>query len=90
VAIARLEQVTITTMQTQAGLVNVLQIGAGNTFSLNMAQLPSGVANFIQNTLDHQTIRQVTSIQVSANSLSLLRASTFNAGLQRQLFSVIR
>jgi hypothetical protein len=90
VAIARLEQVTITTMQTQAGLVNVLQIGPANTFSLDMAQLPAGVANFVQNTLDNQTIRQVTSIQVSANSLSLLRASTFNAALQRQLLSVIR
>jgi hypothetical protein len=89
-AMTRLDQVTITTMQTQSGLVNVVQIGPGNTFSLNLAQLPSGVANVIQNSLDNQTIRQATSIQVSANSLSLLRASTFGAALQRQLNSAIR
>jgi hypothetical protein len=46
--------------------------------------------NVIQNTLDNQTIRQTTAIQVSANSLSLLRASTFAATLQRQLLSSIR
>ncbi len=77
-------------MQTQSGLVNVVQIGPGNTFALNLAQLPSGVANVIQNSLDNQTIRQITSIQVSANSLSLLRASTFSAALQRQLHGSIR
>jgi hypothetical protein len=85
-----LDQVTITTMQSQAGLVNVVQIGPGNTFALNMAQLPAGVANVIQNSLDNQTIRQATSIQVSANSLSLLRASTFSTALQRQLFGAVR
>jgi hypothetical protein len=70
--------------------MNVVQIGPGNTVALNMGQLPSGVANVIQNTLDNQVIRQVTTLQVSANSLGLLRASTFNAGLQRQLLSGIR
>jgi hypothetical protein len=36
---AQLQPITITTMQTQSGLVNVVQIGPGNTFSLNMSPI---------------------------------------------------
>jgi hypothetical protein len=77
-------------MQTSSGLVNLVQIGPGNSFTLNSAGLPSGVMNVIQNTLDNQAIRQTTGINVNANSLSLLRASTFGAALQRQLHSSVR
>jgi hypothetical protein len=77
-------------MQTSSGVVNLVQIGPGNIVALNMAQLPSGLMNIIQNSLDNQTIRQTTGIQVSANSLSLLRSSTFGAALQRQIFSSVR
>jgi hypothetical protein len=86
----RLDQLSITTVQTAAGVMNLVQMGPGNTVSLNMAQLPSGVMNVIQNSLDNQSIRHSTAIQVSANSLSLLRASTFGTTLQRQLLGSIR
>jgi len=77
-------------MPSANGMVNLVQIGAGNTFALDPSQLTSGVMNVIQNTLDNQTIRQTTAIQVSANSLSLMRANAFAATLQRQLLGAIR
>jgi hypothetical protein len=86
----RLDQISVTTMQTPRGVVNVVQIGPGNSFALSTAQLPAGVANVIQNSLDNQTLRQTTNLSVSANSLSLLRAATFGAALQRQLLSAVR
>jgi hypothetical protein len=86
----RLDQVSITTVMTRTGLVNLVQIGPGNTFSLNAAQLPSGVMNIIQNTLDNQAIRQTTGIQLNANSLSVLRSMNYSAALQRQLLGSVR
>jgi hypothetical protein len=77
-------------MQGGNGVVNLVQIGPGNTFTLDPSNLASGVMNVIQNTLDNQTIRQTTGIQVSANSLTLMRANTFAAAFQRQLLSSVR
>lgn len=81
---------SITTIQTATGVSNVVQIGPGNAFSLNTTQLPSGVLNVIQNSLDNQTIRQTTNIQLSANSLGVMRALNFGSALQRQVLGSIR
>jgi hypothetical protein len=82
--------ITITTVQTPTGVSNLVQIGPGNAFAMNTAQLPSGVFNVIQNSLDNQTIRQTTNLQLSANSIGVMRALNFGAALQRQLLSSTR
>ena len=81
---------TITTIQTPTGVSNLVQIGPGNAFAMSTAQLPSGVLNVIQNSLDNQAIRQTTNIQLSANSLGVMRALNFGSTLQRQVLSSIR
>lgn len=81
---------TITTIQTPNGVSNVVQIGPGNVFSFTPSQLPSGVTNVIQNSLDNQTIRQTTNLQLSANSLGVMRALNFGSALQRQILSSVR
>lgn len=81
---------TITTIQTSNGVSNVVQIGPGNVFSFTPSQLPSGVMNVIQNSLDNQTIRQTTNVQLSANSLAVMRALNFGSALQRQILSSVR
>jgi hypothetical protein len=86
----RVGDVSVTTIAGSNGLVNIVQIGPGNSFKLDPSNLASGVMNVIQNTLDNQAIRQTTGIQVSANSLSLMRANTFAAAFQRQLLQSIR
>lgn len=83
-------QTNITTLQTQSGQVNIVQIGPGNTVSLSPTQLPSGVMNIIQNTLHNQTIKQTTGISVNVNSLGLLRAMNFGSAIQRAVLRSIR
>ena len=78
-------QLKVSTIQSQAGQLNLVQVGAGNTLSLNLTELPQGTLNVIQNTLDNQTIRQSTTIQITANTASLVRMMNFGAILQRQI-----
>lgn len=85
---APLQQVSIKTVQTPAGQLNLVQIGPGNSFALS--QLPAGVLNVIQNSLNNQKIGQVTTIQVSANSLGLLRAMNLGAAINQQISRAVR
>ena len=78
-------QLSVSTIQSQTGQLNLVQVGAGNTFALNMAEFPQGTLNIIQNTLDNQTIRQSTTIQIDANTLSLVHMMNIAALLQRQI-----
>lgn len=82
-------QTTITTLQTQSGQVNIVQIGPGNTVALS-SPLPSGVMNVIQNSLNQTTIKQTTDLSVNVNSLGLLRAMNFSSAIQRALLRSIR
>jgi len=90
VTTTRVDQVSVSTLQSQIGQLSLVQIGPGNTFSLNTAELPSGVLNIIQNTLDNQTIRQTTALQMSVNSVSLVRGMNFGEMIQRQLTGSLR
>ena len=78
----------ITTQQAMAlasalSTVNVVQNGPGNTFDLSsMGQ--TSAATVIQNTLNNQTIRNITNLNVSVNTLNAFR----DEGLQQALQAV--
>ncbi len=62
---------------------SLLQSGAGNHVAADIARnLPLQV---IQNTLDNQVLRQVTTIDAHVRNLELFRAVQFGATLNRQL-----
>jgi len=62
----------------------VIQIGAGNTFTLPSGQsLPAGALGVIQNTLDNQVIRTMTTINVSLATRDMLRSTAITNALSR-------
>ncbi|GLQ46561.1 hypothetical protein GCM10007862_16120 [Dyella lipolytica] len=63
--------------------VNVVQNGPGNTFDPSSLSQTS-VATVIQNTLNNQTIRNITTLNVSVNTLNVFR----DGGLQQALQAV--
>jgi hypothetical protein len=78
----------ITTQQATAlasalSTVNVVQNGPGNTFDPSSLSQTSA-ATVIQNTLNNQTIRNITTLNVSVNTLNAFR----DAGLQQALQAV--
>jgi hypothetical protein len=67
---------------------SLLQSGSGNHVATDIARnIPLQV---IQNTLDNQVLRQVTTIDASVRNLELFRAVQFGATLNRQLFMSVR
>jgi hypothetical protein len=70
------------TLASALGTVNVVQNGPGNTFDLSTLGQTAG-ATVIQNTLNNQTIRNLTTLNVSVNALNALR----DQGLQQALQS---
>ncbi|RDS80275.1 hypothetical protein [Dyella psychrodurans] len=76
----------ITTQQATAlasalGTVNVVQDGPGNTFDpSSMGQ--TAAATVIQNTLNNQTIRSLTTLNVSVNTLNAFRGQGLQQALQ--------
>jgi hypothetical protein len=62
-----------------ANSFSVVQNGAGNTVALP-ANLPSA-GNIVQNTLDSQTIRSVTTINASVLSNSIMQGLRLNAAM---------
>lgn len=78
----------ITTQQATAlasalSTVNVVQNGPGNTFDPS-SMGSTAAATVIQNTLNNQTIRSLTTLNVSVNTLNALR----DQGLQQALQAV--
>src|SRR5690606_6074744 len=67
---------------------SLLQSGAGNSVAADIARnIPLQV---IQNALDNQVLRQVTTINAAVRNLELFRAVQFGATLNRQLMMSVR
>ena len=68
--------------------VTLVQQGAGNTF-LPGPLLPAA-GTVIQNTLDGQTIRSVTSVNATVNSLEVMRARSFESSMRGAIIDSLR
>jgi hypothetical protein len=84
------DQVSVSSVQHAGGQISLVQVGPGNGAALINSQLPSGVVNVIQNSLDNQTIRQTTALQMTANSLGLVRMINLHSILQQQIAASVR
>lgn len=80
----------------QIGNVSLVQNGAGNAFSAKdlmdamPANVSSGSLTVIQNSLDNQVIKQVTTINAGVNSLSIARDINLGSVVNRQIVNSIR
>lgn len=68
--------------------VSRLQSGPGNSIAHDLA--PAAPLNVIQNTLDDQVLRQITTIDASVRTLALHRAVQLGAVLNQQLIMSVR
>jgi len=67
-----------------AGTINLVQTGSGNTFQPGpMPQVTTGTV--VQNTLNNQTIKSVTTINATANSLGTFKGINTQLSLQDAL-----
>lgn len=77
----------MTTMQAAAmnsalSSISVTQIGPNNTFDPSaLGQTSAGTV--IQNTLNHQNIQSITTVNASVNSLNVFRQANFQNALQQ-------
>ena len=71
------------TLASALSTVNVVQNGPGNTFNVSSLGQAAG-ATVIQNTLNNQTIRNLTTLNVSVNTLNAFR----DEGLQQAMQAV--
>lgn len=75
---------------TQFNAINIIQIGAGNVFSLQGIQnLPTSNITAIQNTLDNQSIGIVTTINASITSRDFLRSLAAQTSLNQMNFKSV-
>jgi hypothetical protein len=65
-----------------------LQSGAGNSVAAQLAA--GGPLHVVQNSLDNQVLRQMTTINASVRNLELYRSAQFGALLNRQLLMSLR
>lgn len=70
------------------GSVALVQNGGGNTFIQARDATPLA-ATIIQNTLNNQTLQNLTTINASSNSLQILRTNTFLSTLHEGIGQVI-
>lgn len=68
---------------------SALQSGPGNQISADVRAAGASLA-LIQNTLDNQVLRQVTTINASVRNLDLFRASQLGAAINRQIIESLR
>ena len=73
---------------TTSGSLNLIQSGPGNSF--NASNLPTGIATFIQNTLDQLTIQNLTMINATVSNLDLARIGQMVGSLNQQLVRSLR
>lgn len=73
------EQATLLSATT--GTVNLIQNGPANTFQPGLIA-QGATATVIQNTLDNQNIKSLTSIDATVNSLGIFKGINFQSGLQ--------
>ncbi len=69
------------TLPAVGSTVAVIQNGPNNAFVQNVLS-PSAIATVIQNSLDNQQIRTVTTIDVQVNSMDMLRSQRFGESLR--------
>jgi len=67
--------------------LGVIQLGPNNTMAVNPAELAGTV---IQNTLDKQKIQNITTINATLNSTTLLRANRLNENLRDAMVGAMR
>jgi hypothetical protein len=68
----------------------LIQSGAGNTFTPGVAGSPSSFATVIQNTLNGQKIQNLTVVDVTVNSLQMLRAINLQSSLRSAITDSLR
>jgi len=66
-----------------------LQVGPGNQVSADVQAMGANLA-VIQNSLDSQLLRQVTTIEASVRNLALFRAGRLSDTLNRQIVTSLR
>jgi len=82
--VARITPQQADTLAAVANTVNLVQIGPGNTADpATLGQLTAGTV--IQNTLDNQDIRSLTTLNISVNNLNVLRGLSLQDALQSML-----
>jgi hypothetical protein len=74
--------------QVSSGSLGVIQNGPGNYVANQVSQNPS--ATVIQNSLNNQTIQNVTTINASVNSIQMTRALSIQNAIQYGIVSSLR
>jgi hypothetical protein len=69
-------------MSSALSSISLTQIGPNNTFDPSaLGQTSAGTV--IQNTLNHQNIQSITTVNASVNSLNVFRQANFQNALQQ-------
>lgn len=71
-----------------ASVLSVVQNGIGNTVATQIN--PNVAGTIIQNTLDNQKIQNITTLNVSVNSLQALRANHIQSAIQSGIVGALR
>jgi hypothetical protein len=78
----------ITLPANAANILSVVQNGIGNTVATQIS--PNVAGTIIQNTLDNQQIQNITTLNVSVNSLQAMRASHIQSAIQSGIVGALR
>lgn len=74
-------------LRTATGTINVVQNGPGNSFQPRSVS-PSSIATVIQNSLDNQSIKNLTVVDATVNSAGFMKNMNFQTALSDSLRSV--
>ena len=78
----------VTAANAAAGALGVIQNGSGNSFT---AQVGSNLAGtVVQNTLNNQTIQNVTTVNATVNSAQLFRSMSVQSAVQNGIVNSLR
>ena len=80
--IAHITTAQAAAMSSALNSVSVTQVGPNNTFDPS-ALGQTSAATVIQNTLNHQNIQTITTVNASVNSLNVFREANFQNALQQ-------
>jgi hypothetical protein len=81
-------QASQNSQQVSSGSLGVIQNGPGNYVASQVVQNPA--ATVIQNSLNYQTIQNVTTINASVNSIQMTRAMSVQSAIQYGIVSSLR
>jgi hypothetical protein len=71
-------------LSASAGTISLVQNGPGNTFDPGPIS-PTTIATVVQNTLNNQSIKSLTVIDATSNSLGLLKTMNFQSAMRDAL-----